>query len=415
VAGNSSANLPFINVGNDGFSDTRVWGTSFPLWVVSGWGDSNLSLPLITALGAAGGGTSSVTLPSIVAGIPSSAELPLITASSTGVTGSITNPYETTHNIPLITGVGTGDPGGLGISVANLPPIYAAGETPGVSENAIPAVVASSTGAAGQIGASSATLQALQAASAGVSVSNGVSAATLAQLVAAGTAIYGGVGVSNATLARIIVAAQGHTGSIGTSTVTLPIYDASGTGYGPSLGTSTVVLPLIIAQSTGIEPAATVYHTVAMHTETMAVTTYSNYPFNSFAAFNGIYLAAGDAGLFALTGATDDGVFIDAAMRVGITDFGDSHLKRVPRMYIGYRTDGDLILRVITDEAHTRDYPLRSTGVSGIHGAHVKIGKGVNARYWQFEIRNVDGADFELSAIEAKPILTARRIGGRDA
>lgn len=377
-------------------------------------GVSTVNLPLIINSGYIDG-TSDVTLLAIRADDGSQLALPSIAATSTAVTGNVTSPTETTHVIPAITGTGTAGNGGIGISNRPVPPIVATGHGPGISESNVPNLTAEGAGVAGQIGISACTLPSVQAAGTATTQRLSVSTSTVPAFTGTGTGLLGGVGVSNATLARIIVAAQGYTGAIGTSTIVLPIYEASGTGYGPIIGTSTVVLPLIIAQATGLEPAATVHYAVAMHTETMAVTTYSNYPFNSFAAFNGIYLAAGDAGLFALTGATDDGTFIDAAMRVGITDFGDSHLKRVPRMYIGYRTDGDLILRVITDEAHTRDYPLRSTGVTGIHGAHVKIGKGVNARYWQFEIRNTNGADFELNAIEAKPILSARRIGGRDA
>jgi hypothetical protein len=152
-----------------------------------------------------------------------------------------------------------------------------------------------------------------------------------------------------------------------------------------------------------------------MHTEKQAFTTYTNFPFNSFAKFNDVWLGAADGGLFVLAGATDDGTFIDAAVRVGITDFSTSHLKRVARMYVGYRADGDMQLNVTTDENQTRSYALRSTGNSGIHGNHVRIGKGLKARYWQFELQNVDGADFELNTMEIKPDVLKRRIGGGDA
>jgi hypothetical protein len=152
-----------------------------------------------------------------------------------------------------------------------------------------------------------------------------------------------------------------------------------------------------------------------MHTEKQAFTTYSNYQFNDFAKFNDVFLASGPGGLFILAGDTDDGAIINAAVRVGITDFSTSHLKRISRMYVGYRSSGDMTLVVTTDETASRSYALRSTGATGIHGNHVRIGKGIRARYWQFELDNDNGADFELTMMEVKPDILRRRIGGGDA
>jgi len=152
-----------------------------------------------------------------------------------------------------------------------------------------------------------------------------------------------------------------------------------------------------------------------MHTEAQALSQYDNFPFNSFARLGNVYLGASDEGVFAIGGDTDDGAIIAAAARVGISDFGTSLLKRVDRAYIGYRTDGNLIMRVITDEVNQRDYLVEASGASGLHGNHVRIGRGLRARYWQFEILNQNGADFELNMIELKPTRLHRRIGGGDA
>jgi hypothetical protein len=50
-----------------------------------------------------------------------------------------------------------------------------------------------------------------------------------------------------------------------------------------------------------------------------------------------------------------------------------------------------------------------------LHGNHVRLGKGLEARYWQFEVRNQGGAYFDLNTIELKPTKLRRRVGGRDA
>jgi hypothetical protein len=152
-----------------------------------------------------------------------------------------------------------------------------------------------------------------------------------------------------------------------------------------------------------------------MHTESQALSTYTNYPFNSFAKFNGVYLGASDAGIFALAGANDAGAPIDAVARLGITDFGTTHIKRVDNMYVGYRTDGELLLRVTTCDNSTYDYTLASTGAAGLYNRRVQVGKGLNARYWQFEIQNVDGAEFELNSVDIAFSALTRRVGGSDS
>lgn len=226
-----------------------------------------------------------------------------------------------------------------------------------------------------------------------------------------------GAGASvDLVLRRLALAAQGYTGAVGRVGMTLPIIDLSTGGYGAEIGTATLSIPMLVLQATGYEtaivPGANAA-TIAMHTETQALTRYTNYPFNSFARFNGVYLGAKDDGIFALSGANDAGAMIQAAARVGITDFGTSHLKRVDRVYVGYKTNGDMILRVTTEDKTVRDYRMHGLGLFGSHTNIVKFGRGMEARYWQFELRNENGADFELDAMELKPFVLKRRLWGK--
>jgi hypothetical protein len=227
------------------------------------------------------------------------------------------------------------------------------------------------------------------------------------------------MGMAATTLNGLALAIQGATGVVGSVTVSLPVFQLDVDGYMPVIGVVELTLPALQLTSTGQIAAAGGAATVVMHTETNAVSEYTNFPFNSFAQFNGVYLgasdAAGNSGIFALTGDTDNGTLIQAAARVGITDFATSHLKRVDRCYVGYRTDGNLVMRVLTDEINQRDYLLTGTGAAGLHGNHVRFGKGLTARYWQFEVRNQGGAYFDMNMIELKPTVLKRRIGGGDA
>jgi hypothetical protein len=275
------------------------------------------------------------------------------------------------------------------------------------------------------------TLQGIQAAGGAASAS--IPARQL--ITASGTAFSGAVGTS--TLVIPFIAPLGSSGIIGTSAqvlqfigainiglngviatsvLTLQLPLAAGTAGQVATGSSTAVtVPPIRAIGTAISGTGATFSAVVMHTERQALSQYQNYPFNSFARLNGVFLGAADAGLFTLAGSTDDGVNIDTVTRLGISDYGTSHLKRMERLYIGYKTDGNLVFRVYTDGSHQRDYLLTSTGRSGVHGNHVRIGRGVSSRYWQFEMRNQNGADFQLDIIEAKPTKLKRRVGGDDA
>jgi len=230
-----------------------------------------------------------------------------------------------------------------------------------------------------------------------------------------------GLAASTMYLGRLALAAQGVTGTIGSVAVVLPVVHISASGYQATVGSVALRLPALQLMtiggnaSSGTGTGTSAANTVVMHSESQALSTYSNFPFNSYAAFNGVFLAADGNGIFALTGDTDDGTLIQANARVGITDFNTSHLKRVDRIYVGYQTTGDLVLKIFTDGGVERDYALRSNQFPGLHSNAARLGKGLISRYWQFEIANVNGANFTLNELELKPIVLSRRVGGPDA
>ena len=314
------------------------------------------------------------------------ASVPLITGYGSDVDGYSNRP------VPRITATGTGASVTNGSS-ANVPLITADGsgyEQYGRSDVFLPQIIASGFGAEA-----------------------GWSVASVPGITAAGTG--GEAGGSLAARPRILALGLGYSGAIGGSDVSLPIWGAQGGGHVEFTGSSSAPIPFISAYGTGQQAAGLVYSAVAMHTENQSLTTYTNFPFNSFAKFNGVYLAAGDGGLFTLSGDTFDGVAIQSAARVGMTDMGSSRLKKVDRVYVGLRTDGDMIFRVITEETNVRDYLLAYSGIPTLRGKRVMIGKGIMARYWQFELRNVNGSSFDLNMIELKPQVLSRRVGGADA
>ncbi|GEM_PF-3991552 len=151
-----------------------------------------------------------------------------------------------------------------------------------------------------------------------------------------------------------------------------------------------------------------------LHAETQAFTSYTNFPFNSFARFGDRYFGCSDTGIYLLEGPDDAGVPIEARVRLGLEDYGTSALKGAESMYLGYRADGGMLLKVIvTNDAGDLEehwYALESRPAQEITYGRAKIGRGLRSAYWGFEIANVAGADFSLDGFRWLPLVKDRRI-----
>ncbi|MHB8388041.1 MAG: hypothetical protein ACYDBH_00505 [Acidobacteriaceae bacterium] len=162
-----------------------------------------------------------------------------------------------------------------------------------------------------------------------------------------------------------------------------------------------------------LDPAiAVAFQTFVLNTRKSILTQYGpEWQFNSYTRFNGVVLACGVIGGVILdTTPNDNGVAIDARFRTGAESFGVSLLKRIPRIYCGIETDGDVIFRTITTEGGTRSYPLNFNGVTGLQQRRVPVGKGPKSRYWAFEVENVNGSDMNLDDILVLPQILRRRV-----
>ena len=149
-----------------------------------------------------------------------------------------------------------------------------------------------------------------------------------------------------------------------------------------------------------------------VNTESGAPYQYTNFPFNSFAMINGTYYGADESGLFSLEGSTDDGTNIEASIKSGLINLGTTLFKRIPRAYFGYTSDGILLFNTITTESGQkieRWYEFKEKTAEETTNTRVKLARGVKSVYWQFEIINVDGADFDFDSIKLMPAILKRR------
>jgi len=147
-----------------------------------------------------------------------------------------------------------------------------------------------------------------------------------------------------------------------------------------------------------------------MNTTSFAVSEYDNYPFNSFAKVQGKYYGANDNGLYLLEGEDDAGIPIQARVKLGETNFGKSVKKRLDSVYLGFRADGSMLLKTISEGNIERWYKVTGD-TEKLHRQRVHpLAKGLKAVWWEFELTNIDGADFEVSEIEFVPVMLSRSV-----
>ena len=140
---------------------------------------------------------------------------------------------------------------------------------------------------------------------------------------------------------------------------------------------------------------------------------YTNYDFNSFCRVGDTFFAASDKGIFTLGGPDDAGEEIAAMVRTMVMDFGTGRQKRVKSAYLGYTAARELVLKVRSVEdgqMMEQLFAARPMGADAPDTVRMEVGLGMRSRYWQFELVNVDGADFEVDTLELYPLTLGRRV-----
>lgn len=157
------------------------------------------------------------------------------------------------------------------------------------------------------------------------------------------------------------------------------------------------------------------YTAWVVNTESSGITTYDNFPFNSFATIGGVQFGMSTFGCFTLDADDDDGEDIAARLRVGMTDMGTRVLKTVTEAYIGFASPDKMILRTITPNPTTGaleayDYYMKATANATVAPQRFEPGRGLKAVDWDFELENTNGAELELHSVELLPVKLSRRV-----
>jgi len=206
------------------------------------------------------------------------------------------------------------------------------------------------------------------------------------------------------------LSAQVLSGQLFAATPDLPVVTLAAALHSATQFTVAFQLPPVQLTSSLLAALAAGARTWVLNTRRNALTEY-DFEFTSYALFNGLVLGVSAAGVVVLgTQALDGTLPITGRVRMAKSDYGETHLKRVPRLYVGGEFGGDMLFRTIVDATGERTYRLTHNHVDGMQQRRVPIGKGPKARYFQYEIQNELGADFTVENILAYPTLLRRRV-----
>lgn len=175
--------------------------------------------------------------------------------------------------------------------------------------------------------------------------------------------------------------------------------------------TMSMIIEAMLAHTLSVsDSAADIRRALAQYStnlETGAVTRYQNFEFDGFVRVGIDTYAWKKGGIYKLSGSTDDGTSIDAAVEFAAEDFGSARHKRMDTVFFGLATDGDVYVKLLDDE-----------GVENVYRAYERGGefradfeRGRSSRYWRLKLELADATDAVLDNIEWVPGVSGRRTG----
>lgn len=362
-------------------------------------GTAAFSLPVIT-MDASGGilgtGAAYLTLPSL---LMSAAGVPIGSFGSADI------------DLPLFDMIITGLVKNTGQANITLPLLRLLASDDMSFRLTLPTLTIAAAGVNGALGEANLILPALTLSAQGFSTAffNSNVALPLFSITAQG--ISGALGTAALVLPKRSLLASGAVGGVGTVNIILPSLSLVGTGYGQISISGSPRLPMLHLVASGYQAEIGNYRIWALNARKGALTEYTNFRFNSFTEFGSVILAAGSTGIHVLdTTDNDNGTAIAASVRWGNLPYGSSFNKRIPRAYIGHRSDGSGRFKTVTQGQGERIYSLPGNGNIEFQQRRIPIGRGPKSTYWQFGYENVAGADFAINSLILLPEQLRRRV-----
>jgi len=312
--------------------------------------------------------------------------------------------------LPLLTSAGIASTGAYALADAKLPLLTSKGATGAVAAGDLQLITVTGSVTSSGVARGSASLPFLTSDGL-VSVGNKASAAVEVQIpTSSGLARPSSNSVAAVEFPALQATGALSNGTVSTTNAVLPQLVSLGVMYHAGDLASENIIPHVVVQGAMRNVDRAKHSGWALNMENGAATEYRGWDFNSLTTFKGVPLAADATGIYSMDAADDGGLAIDARARTGVSDLGAHQLKRVRDMWVGCRANGPMAFRTITDEQTQREY-IMSRVDTGSQARRVKLGRGVKSRYWQFEVANIEGADFQLESLVTEPEILTRRVG----
>ena len=204
------------------------------------------------------------------------------------------------------------------------------------------------------------------------------------------------------------IAMHGLSGIVGSFSLQLKPPSLLMTGFIEARGNLVLTMPVPFLSMTGDQFFAARYMKgLVMNMSHFAVTDYVGYDFNSLAYFNGKFLGGSNQGIFAFGGNGDNGQKINTRAKIPVLDSYRDVLQRARDAWLTCRSDGQMMLVLQLGEEDYYDDIFERTGKA--HEDRCKLPKGIKERFLSFEIRNVDGSDFDFNNLRFTVDAVQRR------
>jgi hypothetical protein len=301
----------------------------------------------------------------------------------------------------------------VGSILASLPAITALVECGGDVNVNLPAISAELYGTVIKEASINTTLSAITAGLSGSQARIGYINKNLPSLLCAMSGTIPKVATINVNVPRISANIIGNSHKGLSMDLILPRLTATLTGYRSLSGSIISSLPSI---GSDLVSESGLYETVVVNMSNKAMSKFINYNFNSLMEFNGEYLGIGRDGIYSLTGADDVGTDIQIDVKTAMIDlesetpYRTDMLQRMRHAWLGYKSNGDLAITVITDDGVEYEYTVDNI-TTNYGGRKVKFGKGLKDRYIQLELKNVGSATIQLDELRlfTEPVSHRKR------
>lgn len=155
-----------------------------------------------------------------------------------------------------------------------------------------------------------------------------------------------------------------------------------------------------------------VFSAWVLNTDTLGATSYTQFPMLALTTHQGRTYGLTETGLYELTGETDDGEPIPAAIETGDLALALHNDVNIPRAYLYLWADGAMRLRTVSSKRGCREeawYDVVGRDGADEQARIVRLARGVRGTTWQFRLENVDGCDFDLRGAEVLPVVLNKR------